>query len=82
MHGGIEVTILGANFVPGLTCVFGDSPATNTQLWSENTIVCVLPPSSCPGPVVVSFKAERGAQGSPPGGLQLFTYLDTSDRAL
>ncbi|KAL7410576.1 hypothetical protein BDY24DRAFT_399505 [Mrakia frigida] len=82
MHGGIEVTILGANFVPGLTCVFGDSPATNTQLWSENTIVCVLPPSSCPGPVVVSFKAERGTQSSPSGGLQLFTYLDTSDRAL
>jgi len=82
MHGGIEVTILGANFVPGLTCVFGDSPATNTQLWSENTIVCVLPPSSCPGPVVVSFKAERGNPGSPSGGLQLFTYLDTSDRAL
>lgn len=82
MHGGIEVTILGANFVPGLTCVFGDSPATNTQMWSENTIVCVLPPSACPGPVVVSFKTERGGQNSPTGGLQLFTYLDTSDRAL
>jgi hypothetical protein len=108
MHGGIEVTILGANFLPTHECVFGDSVATSTQMWSENTIVCILPPSPSPGPVVVGFKgiplggASSTAQGGAlamggllgldgmmggmgmgiGSGLQLFTYLDNTDRAL
>lgn len=102
MHGGIEVTLLGANFLPSHECVFGDSVATSTQMWSENTIVCILPPSPSPGPVVVSFKgvplvADNGGGGGVDEmlgfgmgmrggggtrGLQLFTYLDNSDRAL
>ncbi|KAG8935102.1 SPT3 Dosage dependent suppressor of Ty-induced promoter mutations-like protein [Tulasnella sp. 418] len=97
MHGGIEVTILGANFMPQHECVFGDVVATSTQLWSDNTLVCILPPSPCPGPVVVSFKGVPivpgigmgvmdgmmglGGMGSN-NGLQLFTYLDNTDRAL
>ncbi|KAG9010186.1 SPT3 Dosage dependent suppressor of Ty-induced promoter mutations-like protein [Tulasnella sp. JGI-2019a] len=104
MHGGIEVTILGANFRPSHECVFGDTLATSTQMWSENTIVCILPPSPSPGPVVVGFKGVplvsnggngmedvdgilglgMGGAGNGSGtrGLQLFTYLDNSDRAL
>ncbi|KAG8890680.1 SPT3 Dosage dependent suppressor of Ty-induced promoter mutations-like protein [Tulasnella sp. 332] len=107
MHGGIKVTILGANFRPSHECVFGDTLATSTQMWSENTIVCILPPSPSPGPVVVGFKGiplvsnngsgmedvdgilglgmnggAGGSAGSGTRGLQLFTYLDNSDRAL
>lgn len=81
VHGGIEVTVLGDNFVRDLTCVFGDNAAVPTHYWSANTLVCVLPPSANPGPVVVGIKGvpltpDQGA------GLQLFTYKDTSDRSL
>ncbi len=86
-HGGIEVTVLGANFLPTHRCVFGDAVATSTQMWSENTLVCLLPPSAAPGPVVVSFEGiplnVGGGAGSGEGGsLPLFNYLDNSDRAL
>lgn len=81
MMGGIEVTILGENFNPNLICVFGDSPAIPTQMWSANTLVCILPPSASPGPVMVSFK-NQALDFDMGGSLQLFTYLDTTDRAL
>lgn len=81
VHGGIEVIILGENFSPGLEVMFGDVPAVSTQAWGANTIMCVLPPSPSPGPVVVGFKnLQMHMSGS--AGLQLFTYLDTSDKAL
>lgn len=81
VHGGIEVTVLGENFVRDLVCVFGDAPAVPTHFWSSNTLVCILPPSANPGPVVVGIKGvplsvEEGT------GLQLFTYKDDSDRSL
>ncbi|KAL8290396.1 hypothetical protein RQP46_002654 [Phenoliferia psychrophenolica] len=81
VHGGIEVTVLGENFVPDLVCVFGDAAAVPTHFWSSNTLVCILPPSANPGPVVVGIKGvpltvEQGT------GLQLFTYKDDSDRSL
>ncbi|KAF8315831.1 hypothetical protein DL93DRAFT_2078545 [Clavulina sp. PMI_390] len=87
-HGGIEVTVLGSNFMPTLRCVFGDTVAASTQMWSETTLVCLLPPSATPGPVVVSFEGMPLAVGGGAGpgangqGLQLFNYLDNSDRAL
>ena len=81
VHGGIEVTVLGENFVRDLICVFGDSPAMTTHFWSSNTLICILPPSANPGPVVVGIKGlplsvEEG------NSLQLFTYKDDSDRSL
>ncbi|KAF5370710.1 hypothetical protein D9758_001820 [Tetrapyrgos nigripes] len=83
-HGGIEVTILGANFHPSfnLTCIFGDVAATLTQRWSDNTLVCILPPRVTSGVVAVWFqgfppKAEESMNGN-----SLFTYSDESDRAL
>ncbi|BGP18195.1 hypothetical protein JCM10213_009039 [Rhodosporidiobolus nylandii] len=81
VHGGIEVTVLGEHFAEGLVCVFGDSPALPTHFWSSNTLVCVLPPSANPGPVVVGIKGVplTVEQGTP---LQLFTYKDDSDRSL
>ncbi|GAA5872710.1 hypothetical protein JCM8547_006321 [Rhodosporidiobolus lusitaniae] len=82
VSGGIEVTVLGEHFVRDLVCVFGDFPAHPTHFWSSNTLVCVLPPSANPGPVVVGIKGVplQVDQGS--GGLQLFTYKDDSDRSL
>lgn len=82
-HGGIEVTVLGANFYPSLqlNCVFGDVTASSTQRWSDNTLVCVLPPRATPGVVTVWFEGFRKTedQNAPPSS---FTYADESDRAL
>ncbi|PPQ98705.1 hypothetical protein CVT24_003413 [Panaeolus cyanescens] len=82
-HGGIEVTVLGANFHPTipLNCVFGETAASSTQRWSDNTLVCVLPPRAIPGVVEVWFEGfpKVDALASPPS---LFTYADESDRAL
>jgi hypothetical protein len=79
-HGGVEVIILGDNFHQGLEVTFGESVATGTQVWGTNTVVCLLPPSPTPGPVIVSFKGTNLSIAG--GGIQLFTYLDTSDKAL
>ena len=80
--GGIEVTVLGANFHPSmqLNCVFGSTPSTSTQRWSDNTLVCILPPSVTPGQVHVWFEGlPKEDDGTPPC---LFTYTDETDRAL
>jgi hypothetical protein len=81
-YGGIEVTVLGANFHPAMTlsCVFGDVVASSTQRWSDNTLVCLLPPRASPGVVAVWFDGvQKDNDNSPPC---LFTYTDESDRAL
>lgn len=78
--GGIEVTILGTDFKPGMTVMFGDVPATNIQYWSSNTLVCTLPPTSNPGTVVVSFKEAPPTTNK--NDVMLFTYLVETDRAL
>ncbi|KAI9272705.1 hypothetical protein BDA99DRAFT_274103 [Phascolomyces articulosus] len=78
-YGGCEVTILGSNFYRGLTCLFGEHQAT-TVFWNPNTLVCVLPPASHPGPVVVSFKQHSLVlEGQ---DVPLFTYYDANDQAL
>ncbi|KIK27699.1 hypothetical protein PISMIDRAFT_165924 [Pisolithus microcarpus 441] len=81
-HGGIEVTVLGENFHPAvqLNCIFGDTLASSTQRWSDNTLLCVLPPRASPGVVAVWFEGiEKTREVSPP---PLFTYTDESDRTL
>ncbi|KIY44422.1 hypothetical protein FISHEDRAFT_51488 [Fistulina hepatica ATCC 64428] len=82
-HGGIEVTILGANFPPSTTlnCVFGDVVASSTQRWSDNTLVCVLPPRVTPGVVAVWFDGFK-RDDIPADPNTFFTYTDESDRAL
>jgi len=77
--GGIEVTVLGANFHPNmpLACVFGDVTATSTHRWSDNTLVCVLPARATAGFVPVWFEGFPKADDAP-----LFAYTDDSDRAL
>lgn len=81
-YGGIEITVLGANFHANmqLNCVFGDARSTSTQRWSDNTLVCILPPSPTPGVVAVWFDGvQKEEDGSPP---TLFAYTDETDRAL
>ncbi|WFC93863.1 hypothetical protein MBRA1_000488 [Malassezia brasiliensis] len=82
--GGIEITVLGENFVEGLQCVFGDTPCSYTRVWASTTLVCVLPPHFRPGPVIVTL--QRSATDPAPvianQPLQLFTYIDATDRAL
>lgn len=90
--GGIEVTVLGSGFLPGLRCVFGDVQAPETKVWASNTLVCVLPPSPSPGPVVVSLKraapsgelvdVENFGFQTQDHPLRFFTYVDKTDRAL
>lgn len=77
--GGIEITILGTNFRPGMTVMFGDTPATNIQYWSPNTLICTLPAATQPGAVVVSFKEAPPTDKS---NVMVFTYLVETDRAL
>lgn len=86
--GGIEVTVLGENFVEGISAVFGDQPAVSTKVWANNTLVCLLPPASSPGPVIVSIRLpnthapnvpEADEQASP---LAFFTYVELADRSL
>ncbi|KAG8213932.1 hypothetical protein J3R82DRAFT_10678, partial [Butyriboletus roseoflavus] len=81
-HGGIEVTVLGENFHPAVqfNCVFGDVVASSTQRWSDNTLLCVLPPRSAPGVVAVWFEGFNETKNSTLPSL--FTYTDESDRAL
>ncbi|KAF4621321.1 hypothetical protein D9613_000481 [Agrocybe pediades] len=83
-HGGIEVTILGANFHPTvqLNCIFGDVAASSTQRWSDNTLVCMLPPRAMPGVVAVWFEGFPITEDQPHSPPSLFTYSDESDRAL
>ena len=80
--GGIEVTVLGSNFHPSLqlSCAFGGVMASSTQRWSDNTLVCILPPRATSGVVAVWFNGiQKDEDGTPPC---LFAYTDESDRAL
>ncbi|KAG6850955.1 hypothetical protein H0H93_005824 [Arthromyces matolae] len=83
-HGGIEVTVLGANFHPSLhlKCVFGDVAASSTQRWSDNTLVCILPPRATAGVVAVWFDGFPKMMDQTSQHPSLFTYADESDRAL
>ncbi|KAF8210590.1 hypothetical protein K438DRAFT_1809974 [Mycena galopus ATCC 62051] len=83
-HGGTEVTILGANFHPSLQldCIFGGVVAGSTQRWSDNTLVCILPPRPTPGVVEVWFNNFAKMNDSSGPSTSLFTYSDDSDRAL
>ena len=82
--GGIEITVLGSNFHASLPleCVFGGAVASSTHRWSDNTLVCVLPPRATPGMVSVDFKSAKQEEGQDEGVSCLFTYVDESDRQL
>ncbi|CAX44214.1 IPT/TIG-domain family protein, putative [Candida dubliniensis CD36] len=82
IKGGIEVTILGFNFRPGLSIKFGPNQALATHCWSETTIVTYLPPAAQPGQVLVSFENQDNDIVGGPQQQQVFTYTDDTDRQL
>lgn len=81
VRGGIEVTLLGSNFRPGLIVKFGRNIALATQCWSESTIVTYLPPASQAGPVLVTFE-DANYDFTNSSAHQIFTYTDDTDRQL
>lgn len=85
MAGGIEVTILGHAFNPGLTPFFGDLPAPHIDYYPPTTIIAIAPPSPVPGPVLVTLRDPQGQTVSDITNLdvkQLFTYKNHTDRDL
>jgi hypothetical protein len=80
--GGTEVTILGSNFQSSadIKCVFGDVVAASTQRWSDNTLVCIVPPRLTPGVVPVWIEGYTVAPDN--AAVAHFTYEDENDRAL
>ncbi|KAI9104712.1 hypothetical protein DFS34DRAFT_604180 [Phlyctochytrium arcticum] len=80
LHGGVEVTILGAEFREGLTVMFGGIPAVRTNYWGATTLVCIAPPSPVPGPVAITFQEHPVPLTK--NDLVMFTYKDEADRAL
>ncbi|KAI5777163.1 hypothetical protein EDC01DRAFT_428775 [Geopyxis carbonaria] len=81
MRGGIEITVLGRNFVNGLTVLFGDNPATDTAFYSDTTLLCRLPPNQTPGAVVVSLK-NMPVTTVRPESFPIFTYIDDVEKEL
>ncbi|PRT53138.1 Protein SPT23 [Wickerhamiella sorbophila] len=77
VRGGLEITLLGQGFHPGLVAMFGELPAVSTQCWSDSTIIAHLPPSSVAGPVPVSF---QGQQPTPQSAV--FTYVNDTGSKL
>ncbi|CEP62200.1 Spt23p LALA0_S04e10110g [Lachancea lanzarotensis] len=86
VKGGIEITLLGSNFKPGMIVKFGENKALSTQCWSDSTLVTYLPPSSKAGEVLVSVfeKEEHDADllGVMSSSKAIFTYVDDTDRQL
>ncbi|SCU94495.1 LAFA_0F22166g1_1 [Lachancea sp. 'fantastica'] len=86
VKGGIEITLLGSNFKPGMIVKFGENKALSTQCWSESTLVTYLPPSSKSGEVLVTVfeKEENDADllGTMSSSKAIFTYVDDTDRQL
>lgn len=80
IRGGIEVTLLGFNFRPGLNVKFGLKNSLATHCWSESTMVTYLPPAAAPGQVLVSFETLEHV--IPANQLLVFTYTDDTDRQL
>ncbi|WLF79606.1 SPT3 Dosage dependent suppressor of Ty-induced promoter mutations-like protein [Lodderomyces elongisporus] len=82
VRGGIEITLLGFNFRPGLSVKFGAHRALATHCWSETTIVTYLPPAQQPGQVLVTFESDEIPILQPQQQSQIFTYTDDTDRQL
>ncbi|KAK3830598.1 MAG: hypothetical protein JOS17DRAFT_817550 [Linnemannia elongata] len=63
VDGGVEVTLLGSGFFPGMIPTFDGVPAQNVQFYGPETVICQLPPRGFTGTVVV--KAQQS--GNPSG---------------
>jgi hypothetical protein len=79
--GGIEVTVLGQNFLQGLEVWFGNQKATLTTYWGDTSLVCLLPPIKETGSIVpVSFRhpLECGSNFTMSMQPAIFKYIDDS----
>ncbi len=43
--GGIEITLLGQRLTSSLKVLFGDNESPKTILWSDSSLVAILPPA-------------------------------------
>ncbi|KAG0204995.1 hypothetical protein BGX28_003245 [Mortierella sp. GBA30] len=64
VEGGVEITLLGSGFFPGVVLTFDGVPALNVQYYGPETVICRLPPRAFPGTVVV--KAQNPMSASTP----------------
>ncbi|KAF9580656.1 hypothetical protein BGW38_002608 [Lunasporangiospora selenospora] len=53
LDGGIEVTLLGTGFFPGMVPSFGGVPVTHCHYYGPETVICRLPQRVYAGTVVV-----------------------------
>ncbi|KAG0046845.1 hypothetical protein BGZ83_008000, partial [Gryganskiella cystojenkinii] len=60
VQGGIEVTVLGSGFSPGMIPLFDGVPALNVQFYGTETVICQLPPRAFAGPVIVQAMTMAG----------------------
>ncbi|MGH9162676.1 MAG: IPT/TIG domain-containing protein, partial [Vicinamibacteraceae bacterium] len=74
--GGVEVIVIGTNFVADSEVTFGDLPATDADVLSPTVIRATVPPSGVPTtddfPVAVAVTNPEGSGVLPDG----FTYTD------
>lgn len=86
IKGGIEVTLLGSNFKPGMIVKFGDNKALSTQCWSDSTIITYLPPAAVPGQTLVTIfdqdDLNLNVLDNMTNSRAIFTYIDDTDRQL
>ncbi|KAL8951180.1 MAG: hypothetical protein Q9222_002840 [Ikaeria aurantiellina] len=75
--GGIDVTILGECFHPGLEVLFADASATSTAVVNPQTIVCRIPPSVEARVVLVTLKDQPQMEPQ-----VRFRYVDTEESDL
>ena len=83
LSGGTEVTVLGTNFDRSHICVFGDVVAKTTW-WNSGALRCIVPPSTVPGPVVITVQGYPLVVGGgrDTGGAHppvCFNYEDTRE---
>lgn len=89
VQGGIEITLLGANFSPeALTtaCIaFGENIVPfgpTVQIFSNSALICSLPPRSVAGPVEVKLVGVREMAPGVASPAPIFTYTDEGDKDL
>ncbi|KAG0282399.1 hypothetical protein BGZ96_000526 [Linnemannia gamsii] len=61
VEGGVEITLLGSGFFPGMVPTFDGVPAQNVQYYGPETVICRLPPRNFPGSVVVKAQSQLSA---------------------
>ncbi|KAF9143445.1 hypothetical protein BGX30_000420 [Mortierella sp. GBA39] len=61
VEGGVEITLLGSGFFPGMVPTFDGVPAQDVQYYGPETVICRLPPRNFPGSVVVKAQSQLSA---------------------